>query len=142
MVKCVIDERFNKVFLVSCKFFRFLRVCCIVHPIAEKHLEKVLKNCEVFSDVHCKYYPCHFESQDCTWCCCPFYPCFDARTDVEFNENGWGCSKCHWIHKPHIAKEVLEELKLLGIKNPEELEAKRQKIMDIKDRVFSKNYAA
>ena len=72
---------------------------------------------------------------------CPFYPCFDPQTGVEFNERGWGCSKCHWIHKPQVAEQILEELKLLDISNPEELAAESERIKEIRNRVFRKNCA-
>ena len=33
----------------------------------------------------CKYNPCHYEGQDCTFCYCPFYPCNDTRFGKELD---------------------------------------------------------
>ncbi len=108
-------------------------------PLARKHFEKELKECEVFADESCKYYPCHFESQDCTWCFCSSYPCVDLQESIRLNEKEWTCSICHWIHKTIAAKKILEELKRLDIEKPEELEDEREKITDIKKSLKEKN---
>lgn len=66
----------------------------------------------------CKYYPCHFEGQDCTFCYCPFYPCLDEAKG-EFiiskrcGKKVWSCKSCSWIHEEKISRAVSEELKLL-----------------------------
>lgn len=66
----------------------------------------------------CKYYHCHFEGQDCTFCYCPFYPCRD-ETKGRFvigrrsGKKVWSCKNCGWIHEEKIARAVSEELKSL-----------------------------
>ncbi len=65
----------------------------------------------------CRYYPCHFDGQDCTWCYCPFYPCMDRRMGGYMTKSErtggdvWSCMNCTWIHEPKAAKRILEELK-------------------------------
>ena len=51
----------------------------------------------------CKYYPCHKNLEDCTFCNCPFYACGNKRrgkyiTNVE-GKLIWDCSKCTWINE-------------------------------------------
>jgi threonine-phosphate decarboxylase len=48
----------------------------------ERNLAKARGKGPLGSNRECNYYPCHFESQDCTFCFCPFYPCQDGRTEV------------------------------------------------------------
>ncbi len=61
----------------------------------------------------CRYYPCHFEGQDCTFCFCPFYPCFIYDLGyIKKTTKGyvWNCKDCHWIHEKEVVEEVLAEL--------------------------------
>lgn len=61
----------------------------------------------------CKYYPCHFEGQDCSLCFCPFYPCFIYELGyIKKTTKGyvWNCKDCHWIHRKEVVEEVLAEL--------------------------------
>lgn len=67
------------------------------------------------SNIECRYYPCHFPGQDCTFCYCPFNPCKDERTGGEWitgsrGKKGWSCMNCYLIHRPEIAQAVLEIL--------------------------------
>ncbi|MDI9646178.1 MAG: cysteine-rich small domain-containing protein [Archaeoglobales archaeon] len=59
----------------------------------------------------CRYYPCHFESQDCSLCFCPFYPCFLYVLGGSFvpfkNSLIWSCKNCHWVHKRENVEEIL-----------------------------------
>jgi len=59
----------------------------------------------------CKYYPCHFNGQDCSFCYCPFYPCFLYRLGGELilrsGKYYWSCKKCSWIHKKEVVEEVV-----------------------------------
>lgn len=63
----------------------------------------------------CKYYPCHYEGQDCTHCYCPLYPCEDAELgEWIVSKRGypvWTCKDCTLLHK----KEAVEYLH----RNPE-----------------------
>lgn len=81
-------------------------------------ITKILRSGGLLGSDHiCKHYPCHFDGQDCTWCFCPFYPCNDELTDGKLvksewtGEMVWGCGNCIWIHKPDIAKLVLDGLR-------------------------------
>ena len=108
-----------------------------MHPLAYKHLKKVLEDKKLVGpDETCEYYPCHFEGQDCTWCFCPFYPCEDEQTGGEWvktKEGGriWGCSDCYWVHKPEVAKELLKEFKKFGIDSVEDIEKRKEEVKEI-----------
>ncbi|MDG6243244.1 MAG: aminotransferase class I/II-fold pyridoxal phosphate-dependent enzyme [Methanolobus sp.] len=63
----------------------------------------------------CEYYPCHFWGQDCTFCFCPFYACEDERTGgrwIASSTGGqvWSCEHCNLLHRPKVAKIVLDAL--------------------------------
>jgi Zn-finger protein len=66
------------------------------------------------SNYECKYYPCHFHGQDCTFCYCPFYPCliYDLGGEIVLTEDGyrWSCKGCFWIHERDKAEEVIIRL--------------------------------
>ncbi|CAJ36196.1 adenosylcobinamide amidohydrolase [Methanocella arvoryzae] len=58
----------------------------------------------------CKYYPCHYEGQDCTYCFCPLYPCEDPELgEWIMSSSGcpvWGCKDCTLLHHPEAAKHL------------------------------------
>lgn len=62
----------------------------------------------------CKYYPCHFEGQDCSFCFCPFYPCLNYEMGGELKDTGekyvWDCTNCWWIHEESNVEEVIVSL--------------------------------
>ncbi len=62
----------------------------------------------------CKYYPCHFYGQDCTFCYCPFYPCliYDLGGELILTDDGyvWSCKGCTWVHEKEIAEEIIHRL--------------------------------
>lgn len=66
----------------------------------------------------CDYYPCHFSKeesdsyQDCTFCFCPFYPCFDDRTGGRFKDELWDCEACIIIHREDVVDMIMESLML------------------------------
>ncbi|MEM3383247.1 MAG: cysteine-rich small domain-containing protein [Nitrososphaerales archaeon] len=83
-----------------------------------EYFEEVIKYNKIIGPKKdCKYYPCHFDGQDCTWCFCPFYPCQDGITGgvLKIGELSgklvWGCAKCRWIHRPEVASLILKSLK-------------------------------
>ncbi len=60
----------------------------------------------------CKYYPCHFSGQDCTFCFCPFYPCllYDLGGELVLSSKGeytWTCKGCRWIHEKENVENVI-----------------------------------
>ena len=63
----------------------------------------------------CKYYPCHFDGQDCTHCYCPLYPCEDPDLGEWIKSRGgyavWTCKDCMLLHRKN-AVDILS-------KNPE-----------------------
>ncbi len=60
----------------------------------------------------CPYFPCHFPTQRCEFCYCPFYPCKDESLGqwVKSSSNNgpvWNCSGCTLLHEPEIADYLL-----------------------------------
>ena len=52
----------------------------------------------------CKYFPCHEDLEDCTFCYCPFYPCREEGLgkyvySSRLKKNVWSCKDCDWIHQ-------------------------------------------
>lgn len=85
--------------------------------INRDHINRILQSRKLLgTDYNCRYYPCHFDGQDCTWCFCPFYPCMDRLTGGRPTKIGrteeitWSCKNCDWIHEPLVAAHVLSEL--------------------------------
>ena len=69
-------------------------------------------------NLSCPYYASHFQSQDCSFCYCPFYPCNDpAFGNIIHSRHGdiWNCSQCLFIHRQEVAKFVFSEIERLGI---------------------------
>lgn len=66
------------------------------------------------TNYECKYYPCHFYGQDCTFCYCPFYPCliYDLGGELILTEDGyvWSCKGCNWVHVRENAEEIIHRL--------------------------------
>ncbi len=66
--------------------------------------------------LNCERYPCHFPDQDgtfyqdCTFCFCPFYPCFEQRTGGRFEDGTWSCERCTVIHREDVAEMVMDSL--------------------------------
>ncbi|MCS7121882.1 MAG: hypothetical protein NZ895_04710 [Archaeoglobaceae archaeon] len=62
------------------------------------------------SMVECKHYPCHFKGQDCSFCYCPFYPCFmyilGGHFVVTKGKITWSCRNCNWIHRKDVVEEI------------------------------------
>jgi Zn-finger protein len=60
----------------------------------------------------CRYYPCHFSGQDCSFCYCPFYPCliYDLGGELILSSEGeyvWSCKGCNWIHEKENVENVI-----------------------------------
>jgi Zn-finger protein len=73
----------------------------------------------------CNYYPCHYDGQDCTFCYCPFYPCNDTRFGKELgrpkmNDTVWACDTCLMIHDTDVCKHIVNEMRRLGITEPDD----------------------
>lgn len=59
----------------------------------------------------CKYFPCHRELEDCTFCYCPFYPCLNESLGKHVyskrtRKNVWSCQDCSWIHRRRITQRI------------------------------------
>jgi adenosylcobyric acid synthase len=79
----------------------------------------------------CRYGPCHYEGQDCTYCFCPFHPCGDAELGEEITTSKgkyWSCLYCHLIHRTPVCRHIASRIKELGIKEPTDL--KLRSILD------------
>jgi Zn-finger protein len=61
--------------------------------------------------VKCNYYPCHNGLEDCTFCFCPLYPCFDTSKGyllTVYESSIWACENCNWIHKIEVVQELIK----------------------------------
>ena len=55
----------------------------------------------------CKYYPCHEDLEDCTYCYCPIYPCkIEELGGKWIKKKTWDCSDCNIIHYTAIVKFI------------------------------------
>lgn len=77
------------------------------------------------SNHECKYHPCHFKGQDCTFCYCPFYPCNDERYGYDlyrpkFKDYVWDCEKCLLIHDEDVCRHIMSRIGELGITEPDD----------------------
>jgi len=83
--------------------------------LSRKWFEELEKRDEVIgAKTSCPYYPCHFDSQDCTFCFCLFYPCGDERLGhyvKKGDEKVWSCMNCELVHKPEIAERLFRMMK-------------------------------
>jgi len=98
--------------------------------MARESLEAALQSGRTRSRIDCEYYPCHFEGQDCTFCFCPFYPCLDTTLgEMKKRPSGeevWSCQKCHLVHQPEVAEEILKAM-LQGVRLEEIWESLQKK---------------
>jgi Zn-finger protein len=88
----------------------------------------------------CRYYPCHFDGMDCTWCFCPFYPCQDTTlgkmvTSKRTGKPVWSCMGCSWVHNPKTAKKILEGI--LGSSPGQISNISRKELLSIFSRIRS-----
>ncbi|HAH20798.1 MAG TPA: hypothetical protein DCL49_07860 [Candidatus Omnitrophica bacterium] len=70
----------------------------------------------------CRYFPCHKNLEDCTFCYCPFYPCADEKLGQyvysrKLEKNIWSCKDCTWIH----ARKTVDRIYKLIRTNKEDL---------------------
>lgn len=83
-------------------------------------LEKITKFGKIIGkNKNCKYFPCHKELEDCTFCYCPIYPCenesrggYWLRSEKIKGGRVWACEKCIWIHKKENAEEILKNINI------------------------------
>lgn len=117
-----------------------------MHEKGRKLIKETMKRKTLLGlDKKCKYLPCHEGLEDCTFCYCPFYPCYKTDTggfekiSSITNKPVWACSSCIFAHKTKNAEKVLQGLiklnKDFDLISREELMALRQRILDeeIKD---------
>ena len=75
-------------------------------------------------NISCPYHPCHFVGQDCTFCYCPFYPCYDEDTGQFITSKRgsdiWDCSYCLFSHRQEVAKFVMSEIRRMDITDPKD----------------------
>ncbi len=106
-----------------------------IHELSRNHYEKFL-NGEISHGPNreCEYYPCHWDGQYCDFCYCPFYPCGDSSTGVEWikGKNVWNCKECTWPHQKEAVncirgpiEEILEEVDDLKTKKKTLLKLRR-----------------
>lgn len=91
--------------------------------IAKKVKEEIEKGW-IGPDENCPYHPCHFTGQDCTFCFCPFYPCFDEDLGSFIKSRKgpdiWDCSFCLFIHRQEAGRFIMSEIKRMSISDPKD----------------------
>jgi len=91
-----------------------------------KMVEREIKRGWTGPNLSCKYHPCHFVGQDCTFCFCPFYPCHDHDLGESIDSKRgkgheiWSCTNCLMIHRPEVCKDAMGMIHELGITTPED----------------------
>ena len=107
-------------------------------------IKKAMKNKHISGlDKECDYLPCHEGLEDCTFCYCPFYPCYETNTggfekiSSRTDKPIWACSSCILNHKTENAKRILEGLLEFGVDfdliKREQLLKLREKIVNHSD---------
>ncbi|MBW2975048.1 hypothetical protein KY366_04995 [Candidatus Woesearchaeota archaeon] len=87
-------------------------------------------------DKNCRHYPCHKDIEDCRWCFCPIYPCFNGTTKgklIRRSDNKslvWSCINCTWPHR----KENSERLKGYGLNSISGLYNKKIELLNMRVR--------
>ena len=72
-------------------------------------------------DNDCEYLPCHEALEDCTFCYCPFYPCYKDDTggfekiSSRTGKPVWACSDCIFPHKKENVRKILSGLIEFGV---------------------------
>jgi threonine-phosphate decarboxylase len=113
-----------------------------MHPQGILLINQTLKRKHLTGlDVGCEYRPCHEELEDCTFCYCPFYPCYEPDTggyEVISQRTGlpvWACNNCILPHLSKNAHTILNELLELGNVfddiSPEDLKRIRAKVVEM-----------
>ena len=68
-------------------------------------------------NIACKFYPCHKNLEDCTFCFCPLYVCNNTkRGKYIIGTDGklvWDCSDCEYIHKKSTVDKIFKEIRKL-----------------------------
>lgn len=60
----------------------------------------------------CSAYPCHENLEDCTFCYCPLYPCYDtSKGTLIIHNNTWDCTNCTWPHEKERVDKLFQFLK-------------------------------
>lgn len=128
---CIKDQPQNELFIS--KFLPILKIISLVNP--------ALKNQRLNGpDKSCKYYPCHSQVEDCTFCYCPFYPCKNPQhggrmiQSKKTGESIWDCSLCTFSHKKvnaeKILKALIEEKKPFELISSDRLRAIHKKLFE------------
>ena len=110
---------------------RGYRVSYPIHPLSREFYENYLEgNINVGPNIDCEYYPMPQQSQSCTFCYCPFYPCGEGSTGGKWikDKGVWSCEDCEWIHNDETVNAYrpsyqisLKKWKILRIKRKNSL---------------------
>lgn len=114
-----------------------------MHEQGRYLINKAIKRKKITGiDEKCEYFPCHNGLEDCTFCYCPFYPCYQKDTggfekvSSRTSKSVWACSSCIFPHKVKNAKEILIGLIELGI-NIDLIS--KDKLMELHSKILKKN---
>lgn len=88
-----------------------------MHDKGRKLIKNVLKEKIIKGpDKQCEYFPCHEDLEDCTFCFCPFYPCYRHNIggrEIVNSRTGkpiWACSNCIINHQSQNIEQIIEGL--------------------------------
>jgi len=88
-----------------------------MHEKGRLLIKKLMKKRKLIGpDIDCKYFPCHKHLEDCSFCFCPFYPCYRSDTgglekiSSRTGKPVWDCSDCVLNHDRKNAEKILEGL--------------------------------
>ncbi|MFW9971425.1 MAG: cysteine-rich small domain-containing protein [Candidatus Odinarchaeota archaeon] len=93
-------------------------------------------------DRKCEYLTCHEGLEDCTFCYCPFYPCYQKDTSgfekisSRTGQPIWSCSSCIFPHKIKNAKEILNGLIELS---PDFNSISKEKLIELRTKILNQN---
>ena len=93
-------------------------------------------------DKKCEYLPCHKGLEDCTFCYCPFYPCYQDDTGGFEKINSktgkpiWSCSSCIFPHKAENVKRILSGLIQLS---PDFNSISKEKLLELRTKILNQN---
>lgn len=108
-------------------------------------IKKAMKRKKITGlDRKCEFIPCYDGLEDCTFCYCPFYPCYQDNTGGCEKESFrtsllvWMCSSCNLPHKTENAKKILEGLIELS---PDFNSISKEKLMKLHSKILNGYYS-
>ena len=112
-----------------------------IHNKGRILINKAMKRKKITGlDKNCEYLPCHDGLEDCTFCYCPFYPCYQDDTggfekiSSKTGQLVWACSSCIFPHKVENAKKILKGLIDL---NPDFNSISKEQLLELRSKILN-----